>query len=69
MLSPEVYLQLLGVTGLGSSAEVSKRLKDMMLASIGPSMVNQEVEVLGTVETQDLSLQVSIKVLVDQEKL
>ncbi len=63
VLSPEDYRKLLGITDQGSSKVLSSNLKNMMLASIGSSMVNQEVVVLGTEETQDLSLQVRTKVL------
>lgn len=63
MLSDKVYRELLGLPLALPSTEVSSFLKDMMLKSIGNSMANLEVEVLGTVETQALSLQVSIKAL------
>ncbi len=63
MLSPGDYLKLLGLPGTMPSQEVSKLLESMMLQSIGDSMVNLEVQVLGTVETQDLSVLVSIKAL------
>lgn len=43
--------------------DMPKHLTNMIKKSIGTSMVNQEVVVLGTVETQDLRLQVSGKVI------
>ncbi len=61
VLSQEDYLKLLGITGLEPGPALQKQLLDMMLRSLGDSMVQQEVELLGTVETQDLLLQVSIK--------
>ena len=62
-LSPEAYLKLLGITGLPPGAALRKHLIDMMSKSIGGYMDNLEVVALGTVETQDLQLQVSTKVL------
>ncbi len=66
VLSQEEYYKQLGLPSGMPSQEVSKHLRDMMLESIGSSMVNQVVEVLGTVETQGLQLQVSTKVLEGQ---
>ncbi len=63
MLSDKVYRKLLGVSVSMPSSEVSNFLENMMFKSIGASMANQVVQVLGTVETQDLLLQVSTKEL------
>ena len=60
-LSEEAYRKLRGLPSGMPSAEVSKLLRDMMLQSIGPYTDNLVVEVLGTVETQELQVQVSIK--------
>ncbi len=55
------YKESLGLPESISSPELSKLLIDMMLKSSGGYTGNQVVEVLGTVETQDLRLQVSTK--------
>ncbi len=61
VLSPKAYRKLLGLSEGTPSREVSKLLESMMSKSIGDSMVQVEVEVLGTEETQDLSVLVSTK--------
>ncbi len=61
MLPDALYRKLLGLPSDMPSVGVSELLKSMMSKSIGTSMVEVVVEVLGTVETQDLLLQVSTK--------
>ncbi len=63
MLSEQEYRLRLGLPGTGTSAEMSKLLVDLIEASIGPSLVGLEVVALGTVETQDLHLQVRVKAI------
>ena len=62
MLSPKEYLERQGLPAGISSDEAIKLLGSMMSKSIGTSMVGVVVEVLGTVETQELSVRVSTKV-------
>ncbi len=61
VLSLKDYLGRLGLPESISPLERSKLLEDMMSKSIGDSMVNLVVQVLGTEEMQGLHLQVSIK--------
>ncbi len=58
-LSPEVYRERSGLPEGLSSKDTLKHLLNMIKVSIGPSSVGQVVEVLGTVETQDLRLVVT----------
>ncbi len=60
--SDKDYRKQLGLPASISSEKVSELLEGMMSKSIGSSMGVLEVEVLGTVETQGLHLQVRTKV-------
>ena len=62
LLSDKAYRKLQGLPVSMSSPEVSKLLIDMMSKSLGDSMASLVVVALGTVEMQDLRLQVSTKV-------
>ncbi len=62
VLLPKVYREQLGLPVSMPPEKVSKFLEDMISKSIGNSMVSVVVEVLGTEETQDLSVQVSTRV-------
>ena len=62
LLSDKAYRKLQGLQVSMSSPEVSKLLIDMMSKSLGDSMASLVVVALGTVEMQDLRLQVSTKV-------
>ncbi len=66
LLSEELYRKRVGLPVSVSSDKVSKHLIDMMSKSLGTSTVEVEVEVLGTVETSDLRLQVSIKAIKEE---
>ncbi len=63
MLSDKEYRLRLGLPAAPvSSADILKNLEDLIGASIGKSSDALVVEVLGTVETQDLHFRVSPKV-------
>ena len=63
VLSPAEYRHLLGVQELRPEGKLSEVLLDMIKESIGSYTDNLVVEALGTEETQDLRLRVSIKAL------
>ncbi len=61
-LSEQEYRLRQGLPATVESVNIPKLLLDMIDNSMGVSSVAVEVEVLGTVETQDLQLQVRPKV-------
>jgi len=61
-LSEQEYRLLLGLQSSVLSADIPNLLLGMIKDSMGVSLVNQEVKVSGTVETQDLQLVVRLKV-------
>ncbi len=66
MLSEQEYKLRLGLPASVPSAGIPKLLVDMIDNSMGPSLVAVVVVVLGTVETQDLHLQVLPKVITEE---
>ena len=63
LVSDKVYRELRGLPASMQADKLSALLLGMIKKSLGISMANLVVEVLGTAETQDLSLQVSTKAL------
>ena len=69
VLSDKAYRKLRGLSESMPADKLSAHLLNMIVKSLGTYTENLEVEVLGTVETQDLSLQVSIKALEEMNQM